>query len=414
MERNRYPLLLAALVALVCPSSAIYSPTSVFLSPQHNDSLAYILRPVSGGETEFLSLNLSSSVSADNLSYNTLLGSTPFDSEDRNLTFIPAINDQGLISVYTGNCHNALEHPVLWQFTPDVNSSIGNGTWNKLSVSGNGKTAPNYLAAGFTYSSSHAKESSMYAFGGMCPFFNSTDESWIEAANYSQSTVLLGQSPYYRNKYTATTTGDRAPPVAEAGMAVVPLQATYSPGAASKQQDFLFIGGHTREAFLNMSQLAIFSLPQQSWSFVSARGESTKTELAIRDSTEIEPRSGHTAVLSADGKKVFILGGWVGDPSVPADPQFAVLEIAEGFGGVTEWIWTVPSSEGPGLADGSGIYGHGAAMLPGGVMMISGGYNIAKPSSKRAVTGNSNSQVYLYNVTSNSWVDSYKKPGSCF
>jgi hypothetical protein len=414
MKRKYYPLLLSAL-GLFSPSTAVpYTPTSIFLSPQHNGSLAYILQPSSTGETEFLSLNLSSNINADNLSYSTLLRGTPFHGTNQNSTFIPAIDEQGLITVYAGNCHSAANHPVLWQFHPDTNNSLGNGTWNALPVNNaDGKTAPNFLAAGFTYSSSRANESSMYTFAGMCPFANSTDRTWIEAANYSRSTVVLGQSPYYSNKYTAATTGNRAPPVAEAGMAVVPLQATYSSGSIGKQQDFLFIGGHTRQAFLNMSQLAIFSLPQQSWSFVSASGQaSTKTELAIRDGVDVEPRSGHTAVLSEDGDKVFVLGGWVGDTSVPANPQFAVLELSEGFGGATDWIWTTPSPGGLGISEGSGIFGHGAAMLPGGVMMVSGGYKIAKQSSKRAVTANTNSQVYLYNVTSNSWVTSYSNPAA--
>lgn len=408
MARKCYPL---CALALVGPSLAIYTPTSVFLSPQHNDSLAYILRPGVGGETEFLSLNLSTSINAENPSYNTLWSNTPFYT-DQNSTFTPAIDDQGLITVYTGNCQSAADHPSLWQFHPDANSSIGNGTWDQLRVNTNGKTAPKHLAAGFTYSSNQAKESSMYAFGGMCPFPNSTDQTWIEAANYSQSTVVLGQSAYYSNKYTASTTGNRAPPVAEAGMAVIPLPATYSTGSMGKQQDFLFIGGHTRQAFLNMSQLAVFSLPQQSWSFVSARDESIKTELAIRGMTAVEPRSGHSAVLSEDGNKIFVLGGWVGDVSVPADPQFAVLERVEGFGGAADWIWRTPASDGSGIADGSGIFGHGAVMLPGDVMLISGGYNIAKQVSKRAVGATSNSQVYLYNVTSNSWVTSYSNPAA--
>ncbi|KAJ5347791.1 uncharacterized protein MYU51_009831 [Penicillium brevicompactum] len=410
MERNRYPLLLSALVALVCPSTAIYSPTSVFLSPQHNDSLAYILRPGATG-TEFLSLNLSSSINADDLSYNTLLSSAPFHT-DHNSTAISTIDDHSRITVYAGSCGSATDHQALWQFRPDTNSSTGNGTWTKLQINSDGKTAPNYLAAGFSYSSSHGKESSMYAFGGMCPFANSTDDTWIEAANYSQSTVVLGQSPYYSNKYTAATTGNRAPPVAEAGMAVVPLEATYSAELIVKQQDFLFIGGHTRQAFLNMSQLAIFSVPQQSWSFVSAGGKLTKSELAVRDWTDVEPRSGHTAVLSGNGRKIFVFGGWVGDTSVAADPQFAVLELDEGFGGAAEWTWTTPSPDGLGIDEGSGIFGHGAAMLPGDVMMISGGYNIAKQSSKRAVAATSNSQVYLYNVSSNSWSGSYHNPAA--
>ncbi|KAJ5162936.1 uncharacterized protein N7500_004766 [Penicillium coprophilum] len=417
MKHQRAKALLLALIALVDPSSAIpYTPSSVFLSPQHNDSLAYILRPSSTGETEFVSLNLSSSIDAENLSYETLLKNTPFYSSDQDSSFVSAINDQGLITVYSGNCHNASDNPVLWQFHPNSKSSVGNGTWDRLPViTSDAKTASNYLAAGFTYSSSrHENESSMYAFGGMCPFANSTDETWVSAANYSRSTVVLGPSPYYNTKYTAATTGKRAPPIAEAGMAVVPLQPTYSAGSTGKQQDFLFIGGHTRQAFLNMSQLAIFSLPQQSWSFVSAISDSTpQTELTIRDTASVEPRSGHTAILSEDGNKVFVFGGWVGDMTVPAEPQFAVLDLAEGFGGAAEWIWTAPSFEGLGIAKGAGIFGHGAAMLPGGVMMISGGYNIPKPSSKRASANvQPNSRVYLYNVTSSSWVTSYSNPAA--
>ncbi|KAJ5954392.1 hypothetical protein N7501_008671 [Penicillium viridicatum] len=417
MKHRKAEAFLLALLALVNPSTAIpYTPSSVFLSPQHNDSLAYILRPSSTGQPEFVSLNLSSSIDAENLSYQTLLKSTPFHSSDQNSSFVAAINDQGFITVYSGNCHSASDNPVLWQFRPNSKSSIGNGTWDRLPViTSDTKTAPNYLTAGFTYSASHHEdESSMYAFGGMCPFANTTDETWISAANYSQSTVVLGPSPYYNTKFTAATTGKRAPPVAEAGMAVVPLQPTYAAGSEGKQQDFLFIGGHTKQAFLNMSQLAIFSLPQQSWSFVSATSNSTpKTELTARDTVAIEPRSGHTAVLSEDGNKVFVFGGWVGDMTVPAEPQFAVLDLAEGFGGATEWIWTAPSFEGLGIAKGAGIFGHGAAMLPGGVMMISGGYNIPKPSSKRALaTAQSNSRVYLYNVTSSSWVTSYRSPAA--
>ncbi|KAJ5409806.1 uncharacterized protein N7487_004165 [Penicillium crustosum] len=417
MKHRKAKTFLLALLALVDPSTAIpYNPSSVFLSPQHNDSLAYILRPSSTGQTEFVSLNLSSSIDAENLSYQTLLKSTPFYSSDQNSSFIAAINDQGLITVYSGNCHSASDNPVLWQFHPNSKNSIGNGTWDRLPViPSDAKTAPNYLTAAFTYSASrHEDESSMYAFGGMCPFANSTDETWVSAANYSQSTVVLGPSPYYSTKFTAATTGKRAPPVAEAGMAVVPLQPTYAAGSTGKQQDFLFIGGHTKQAFLNMSQLAIFSLPQQSWSFVSATSNSTsKTELTARDTVSIEPRSGHTAVLSEDGNKVFVFGGWVGDMTVPAEPQFAVLNLAEGFGGATEWIWTAPSFEGLGIAKGAGIFGHGAAMLPGNVMMISGGYNIPKPSSKRAsATTLSNSRVYLYNVTSSSWVTSYRNPAA--
>ncbi|KAG0158820.1 hypothetical protein PDIDSM_6340 [Penicillium digitatum] len=417
MKHRKVKVFLLALLALVSTSTAIpYTPSSIFLSSQHNDSLAYILRPSSTGQTEFVSLNLSSSIDVENLSFQTLLKSTPFYSSDQNASFVAAINEQGLITVYSGNCHCASDNPVLWQFHPNSKSSIGNGTWDRLPViTSDATTAANYLAAGFTYSASKQEdESSMYAFGGMCPFANSTDETWVSAANYSQSTVVLGPSPYYNTKFTAATVGKRAPPIAEAGMAVVPLQPAYAADSMGKEQEFLFIGGHTSQAFLNMSQLAFSSLPQQSWSFVSVISNSTsKTQLTIPDTVSIEPRSGHTAALSEDGNKVFWFGGWVGDMTVPAEPQFAVLELAEGFDGATEWIWTALSFEGSGIAKGAGIFGHGAAMLPGGVMMISGGYNIPKPSSKRAsATAQSNARVYLYNTTASSWVTSYRHPAA--
>ncbi|KAJ5130091.1 uncharacterized protein N7515_006130 [Penicillium bovifimosum] len=408
---------LLALLALFDPSSAIPYPTSsVFLSAQHNNSLAYILQPSASGETEFLSLNLSSSIDTHNLSYNTLLKSTPFHNDEQNSSFIPAVDDQGRITVYTGNCHSVSDDPILWKFQPDSANADGNGTWNKAPViARDTEAAPNYLAAGFTFSSSsNPGESAMYVFGGMCPFKNSTDSTWVSAANYSQSMVMLGPHPYYSTKHRATITGTRATPIAEAGMAVVPLPPSYTVGSKLKQQDFLFIGGHTREAFLNMSQLAVFSLPQQSWSFVSAVSDSElRTELAVRDVAPVEPRSGHTAVLSEDGTKVYVVGGWVGNETVPADPQFAVLDLAEGLGGANDWTWMTPSSEGLGIPEGAGIFGHGAAMLPGGVMMIHGGYSIPKSSSKRAsMTAQSNSQVHLYNVTSNSWITSYRNPAA--
>lgn len=417
MDRRRVkrrPLAAVLLLALLDPAVAIpYTPSSIFLSPQHNDSLAYLLRPNSDGKTQFLSLNIFD-VDTSRPSFNTLLDETPFQSTDQTSAFVPAVDDRGIITVYTGDCHS-LQTTSIWRFNPSNDSSIGNGTWDQLSVSSDDKkTLPNYLAAGFAFASSNTSDSSMYSFGGMCPFSNSTDDNWVSAANYSQTLVALAPTTEGSTEYDAATTGDRAPPVPEAGMAVVPLSPSFS--STDMQRDFLFIGGHTQQAFLNMSQLAIFSLPQESWSFVDVNLESKlRTELAIRDATTVEPRSGHAAVLSQDGKKVYVIGGWVGDTSTPAEPQFAVLELGEGYGGLTEWTWKAPSSsasEEVGIADGTGLFGHSAALLPGDVLMIAGGYSIPKQSSKRATSSTQNSQVYLYNVTSSSWVKSYSNPSA--
>ncbi|KAJ5084398.1 hypothetical protein NUU61_008977 [Penicillium alfredii] len=416
-KRSRF-VLSALLLALLDVAVAIpYTPSSVFLSPKHNDSLAYLFQPSTSaaGKTQFLSLNLSTNINTDSPSYRTLLETTPFQRSDKSSAFIPVIDDHGTVTVYTGDCQSSSENPALWRFNPDNSSATGNGTWEQLPVNpGEGATKPNYLAAGFAFASSNTSDGSMYAFGGMCPFHNTTDQNWISSANYSQAMVVLSPTSSHSTKYNAATTGHRTPPVAEAGMAIVPLPAAYSMASTGKRQDFLFIGGHTQQAFLNMSQLAVFSLPQESWSFVKVNSDTKpKTELVVRDKAAIEPRSGHTAVLSEDGKKVFVLGGWVGDTGIPADPQFAVLELGEEYGGTGEWTWTIPSSQRPGIAKGAGIFGHAAAMLPGGVMMIAGGYSIPKPSSKRATSAaQPNAQVFLYNVTSNNWVSSYSHPSA--
>ncbi|KAJ5670317.1 uncharacterized protein N7477_005680 [Penicillium maclennaniae] len=403
------PLGLSTLLLLLQSAAAIpYTPTSLFLAPQYNDTLAYLLQPSSTGKTEFLSLNISTSVDASNPAFHTLLPETPFQSSEEASTLIPVIDDHGAISVYTGNCHHASNQHTLWRFHSENTSSTGNGSWSQLSVSLEEETArPYLLSAGFTFASSNKTESPVYTFGGMCPFANATDQTWVSAANYSQSMVVLDPSATDTSRYLATTTGHRAPPVPEAGMAIVPLPATSSLASTEKQQDFLFIGGHTRQAFLNMSQLAIFSVPQESWSFVNVNSQArTKTELA-RSQTLIEPRSGHTAVLSGDGKTV--LGR---DTSTPADPQFVVLEVGEEYGGVSDWAWSIPSSSSnAGIAEGTGLFGHSAVMLSGDVLMVAGGYIIPKQTSKRSTTSSQrNSQVYLFNTTSSSWVKSYTNP----
>ncbi|KAJ5894330.1 hypothetical protein N7495_006021 [Penicillium taxi] len=417
MERpcisRRSPLAISTLLfTLLNPSAAIpYTPSSLFLAPQYNDSLAYLLRPSSSleGKVELLSLNFSSSLDTNDTSFQTLLSEAPFQSTEQNSTYTPVIDDQGIITVYAGNCQNSTDKNTVWQFHPDNSSSIGNGSWSQLPVIPDEKTNPKYLAAGFTFSSNSTSESAVYAFGGMCPLPNSTDETWISAANYSQSMTLLNPESGKSSEYYATTTGNRAPPVAEAGIAIVPLSATTF--KQERQQDFLFIGGHTRQAFLNMSQLALFSVPQGSWSFVAVNSEATpKTELAVRDQS-VEPRSGHAAVLSNDGTKIFVIGGWVGNTSIPADPQVAVLEVGENYGGSGSWSWKIPTSNGAKNIDHAGIFGHSAIMLPGDILMIAGGYTIPKLISKRSTfIAQANPNVYLYNSTSGNWITSYTNP----
>ncbi|KAL5365544.1 hypothetical protein BJX96DRAFT_169187 [Aspergillus floccosus] len=410
---------LLAVLCLLGPvrASIPYTPSHLLYSLQNDSPTAYLLRPSDSqhGAIEFLSVNVSGSLDPNDPYYTLLLDETPFGFNNQTLAFVPVTDSHDLVKVYAGDCHNA--GGELWQFTPDTNSSIGNGTWEKFDTDTDSTVyGPNFLSAGFAYASSNTTDSSVFAFGGMCPDASAGASTWMAAANYSQSMIVL-EPPATSGKhsYQVSTTGDRAPPIPEAGFAVVPLEATYartSSGELLQQQDFLLIGGHTQTAFLNMSQLAIFSLPQNSWSIVSAKSTQRigSTELAVRETPIIEPRSGHTAVMSPDGRSVIVFGGWVGNTSVPAHPQLAILDLGAEYAGYGEWSWRVPSMEDSGMAEGTGIYGHGATMLPGGVMMISGGYHISA-SSKRSIIGpQSNAQVYLYNVTSGSWASSYTNP----
>lgn len=130
------------------------------------------------------------------------------------------------------------------------------------------------------------------------------------------------------------------------------------------------------------------------------------TELAIKSTvTSVDSRSGHTAVLSEDGSKIIVLGGWVGDVNQAADPQLVVLSLGTGFGGKGNWQWEVPTLQ----PSGSGIYGHGAVMLPGNVMMVLGGYNISASSGSKRATGSSTSAMF-FNATSMQWVSNYTNP----
>ncbi|KAI7326839.1 hypothetical protein KC326_g115 [Hortaea werneckii] len=217
--------------------------------------------------------------------------------------------------------------------------------------------------------------------------------------------------------YDISLAAATGPPIAEAGFSITPLAPTYtlnSDGEAqTQQQDIVLLGGHTQTAFINMSQVALFSLPQESWTFLPVEQPGDlKTDLAPRQEvTEVEPRSGHTAVLSEDGSTVFLFGGWVGDVSTPAQPQMAILEFGSAYGGTGGWKWSIPeaSSSSP-LASGEGIYGHGAAMLPGGVMMIVGGYSTSSSASTKRQETSGESRTWLYNTTSKIWVNSYSPP----
>ena len=408
-----------------------YSPTRILSSPKADDVI-YILQPAPPPSTtsQLLALNASTTLNPTSLPYSSISPTLPFlDGTKSGNAYTPAIDDEGNIIIYTGICGSTAQGSTLWQLTPSNEGSTINGTWKELDLTPggiNGSTGldgANYLASAIAFSSTANATSELYIFGGMCPNSTSlTAENWTQSANYSNTMLTIESAQSSSNTAPAYDLGispSRGPPVAEAGFTITPLQPTFFNSGSSNEvqssnRNFVLLGGHTQQAFINMSQVALFSLPEQSWSFlpVDLPPEEPKTDLATRGKTTIDSRSGHTAILTPDGKSVVVFGGWVGDVTQSADPQLAVLELGQGYGGSGHWQWSVPSQTGPGLEAGTGIYGHGATMLPGDVMMVVGGYQIpASSNSKRKKQNPSTrSNTLFFNTTSNSWITSYTHP----
>ena len=405
-----------------------YNPTRILSSPIFDDVI-YIFQfgTSASSSSQLLALNTTSTLGATSLPYSTISPTLPFLDGPQS-AYTPTIDDNGNILVYSGNCSDEAEGSTFWQFTPKSESANLNGTWKQLDLSIGGVSGnnvldgANYLAAALAFSSTVNATSEMYVFGGMCPNSTSpTADNWTQTAYYSNSMLAIQPESSPASIYDLGITSSRGPPIAEAGFTITPLEPTFftsgnDNGTQSQNQNFVLLGGHTQAAFINMSQVALFSMPEQSWSFlpIDSPAEAPNTDLATRDSTAVDPRSGHTALLSSDGKRIIVFGGWVGEVTNMADPQLVILELGQGYGGSGDWQWSIPGQTGPGLADGTGLYGHGATMLPGDVMMIVGGYQIpASSGSKRKRRDlSASTNTYFYNTTSSTWITSYNHPKS--
>ncbi|EAT87193.2 hypothetical protein SNOG_04802 [Parastagonospora nodorum SN15] len=416
-------LLPISLLFTIAVAQTPNNPTRIL----RRDNLLYVFEPSSSTSSQFQlgTIDVSSPIDSARLPYTTLYPTLPFLDDTTPRAFTPLLDDSGNITVYTGDCSQGANGGHVWTFTPSSAKEKGIGSWKQEDVSVKDSThnavmGPNYLGGGMTFSSTvdgDAASTSAYIFGGMCPFSDANSTTWQSAANYSNLMTTLQPSGTRDNTiaYTLDLSTSRGPPVPEAGFSITGLEPTFSnrsDGSQTQQQNFLLIGGHTSTAFINMSQVALFSLPEQGWTFIGVEEtDSSHTDLARRaNAATIDPRSGHTAALTPDGQRIVVFGGWVGDTGTPAEPQLAILNIASGYGGKDDWHWTLPSSLGEGLPTDSGLYGHGATMLPGGVMMIRGGYTIPSPSSRRRATPTVNSKSYFFNVTSNTWVTDYSPP----
>lgn len=408
-----------------------YNPWRV-LPPSANSTSVYILKPsfASSATSQLLSLDISQTLKSAGLVYETISSALPFITDEHSQSYIPTIGDNGSILVYTGDCRKDSRGSALWKFTSDHGGSPGTGQWDQLQVDLSADTTEStslgagYLSSGMTFAATRNSPVGIYIFGGMCPKIDSAQpEEWTQAASYSNTMLQINPAAAASSpgsSYELSISATRGAPIPEAGFTITPLTPAYAQASNDKEsrmqdQNFVLVGGHTQQAFINMSRVALFSLPEQGWTFMPIDDPIAQpnTDLAAREAATVEPRSGHTAVLSADGTRIIIFGGWVGDITSFASPQLAVLEVGNGYGGSGDWRWTVPDQTGSGPDSTLGIFGHGAAILPGNVMMITGGYQIphsSSSSSKRTIAPIVNTKNYFYNISSNAWVDSYSMP----
>ena len=424
MARRRWSirLCLVGLLAALARAEWPYHPTRVLRSGRAGEPWVYVfLQPVQSERgLQLLALNVSTPMDASAMPYTTVSNSFPFQQDQRRTAFTPTIDNQGKISVYAGTCDTRASVTKLWSLTTKQNHGLV-GDWSQATISANGAlsdqilSGANFLASAISFSADVDDDahSTMYVFGGMCPAELALSESWVSAANYSDSMLTLTPTLHSSSSsaYELGITKSRGPPVAEAGYSLTGLRPSFlnttDASGRIRQQNYVILGGHTQQAFINMSQLALFSLPQESWSFPTIEPP------ASPGTADVDSRSGHTAVLTDDGTRVVIVGGWVGDVTNPASPQLLVLELGKGYGGTGPWRWAIPSSKGPGLDDGAGIYGHGAVMLPGDVVMVVGGYAIPPLRSTKIIKRSEpapNAKTYFFNVTSGTWLTAYTKP----
>ncbi|KAI1816936.1 hypothetical protein GGS20DRAFT_535448 [Poronia punctata] len=424
---NRLLALLVSCASFFVPVAAQtlpYIPTNIFLpslKPGETDSdgtghLAYIFSP-QDDNVNLLALNISATLEASSLSLETLSSGLPF-FENSSTAFVPSLADNGSLIVYAGDCSTSTGSNI-WSFNPLV-SDPSASSWNQEDIqrSDDGEwiqMGPGFLGSGFSFSTTiepNTSPAKTFVYGGMCPN-NASDPSTAQSkATYSNQMVKISPSASGDRTYTVETVDIKGPPVPEAGFTFTGLTPSFSnrSGVITQQINYVLLGGHTQYAFINMSTVAIWSLPEENWNFVSdigiANPDSPATELTARRTFDsVDSRSGHTAVLNDDGTALVVFGGWVGDLSLAATPQLAILQIGSDYGGQDEWKWYIPDSQPP----GDGIYGHGAVLLPGNVMMIHGGYSISSSGNDMKRRGSGSGTSFL-NLTSMTWSDGYANP----
>ena len=420
-------LLLLFLIAWVpavlaaTPAKFPYMPTTIIapaVTSEGSDSTAhkaYVFRQT-GGNVEFLSLNIGATVDGEN-GWETLTDKLPFmDGASDTAIYSPALSENGHLIVYAGDCDSSTDFQI-WTYVPSTNNN-GKPSWEKQTISSADSSitypGPNFLGASVSFSSQvqpTVSDPVVYTFGGMCA--NSSNEltSWQYLGRYTNQMRKISLES--DSKYSLSIVPSKGP-VREAGFTLTRLlpSLNYRGDTVTQRSNYVLLGGHTQEAFVNMSTAAVWNLPEESWSFVnikapSARSEELRADIALvsqqPESVTVDSRSGHTTVLSEDGTTLVLLGGWVGNVNRAAQPQLVMLRMGASY---DDWQWVIPDVQ----PSGNGIYGHGAALLPGNVMMVYGGYEITPPNWSKSKRQSKSDAPQFLNLTSMTWATSYANP----
>lgn len=391
----------------------ILTPDACFnQSACQGSDVAYIFTQDSNDNVQFLSLNISKTVGAD-AKLNPVTTNLPFlgGNNPANTAFGAVRTEDGAVLVYAGECDKGPGN--VWTYGEGTASAGGGGAaWVKQATTlGTQKSSssrgPYFLGGTIAFSATLAPlldEPTIYSYGGMCATPSDNSTGWQSHANYTTSMMTLtpaDNSPSSRS-YAQGTTSSSGPKTPIAGFSLTALLSSMSnnSGTVTQQTAYVVIGGHTEQAFINMSTAAVWSLPEETWSYVNVQQPTD-------DADGVDSRSGHTAILSEDGSSIAVLGGWVGDVTNAADPQLVVLEMSQTY---SSWRWTIPKQQ-PDFG-GGGIYGHGAAILPGNIMMVYGGRQISDSDSSSKVKRQSSvtTAPQFLNLTDMSWSTTYNNP----
>lgn len=382
-------------------SAQILMPPACYDSACQESNIAYIL----SSSGDFLSLDFSKTVQSGK-GFERVDGDVPFSGDDQAFSAVRTANDT--VVVYSGDCGDLGK---IWTWED------GRG-WDESKLRDNDDQnrwgGPYFLGGSAGFSTTVAPEMdkpTIYNFGGMCGEPGEYTASWQSEANYSKTMMSLHWEDKGYNLHVPARTGPRGPKYGMAGFSLTALapSLTNISGTVTQQTRLVVLGGHLENAFINMSSAAVWSLPAESWDYldyIPPPGADEPTKLATKTKRiaedRLDPRSGHTAVLSEDGNSVVVYGGWVGDVDNPALPQLAVLELSQAYSG---WRWTVPDEQ----PDANGLYGHAAAMLPGNVMMVYGGWEMGGSTSTK-VRKRADGDTKFLNLTSMEWSTSYTNP----